>query len=317
MLNKLLDKSREYDLQKHDTRAPAVALELTEDGRVRLPATEFGEVRPLRPTDWAWRQMFRKLGTTVFGKGSKRGLPADYLLAIPKELLAMNTNKCLEKSKSQWLVRGYGDNCRAVLDRIYADVSNTEVLEAVQQVLDETQAVGSVRPHLTPDYVHGRIALRDLQENGGRQNFAVGFAFRNGEVGNSALTLSPFIQRHSCANSIIWGDNGLRVIHRGSRKALMVQFKAAIANALPTAATMVDSLIEADNEEIDISAVLRSLAKQHGWGEPVQDAILIGTEGRQTRAGLVNGVSYAAHTAVDEPTDQYELEVLAGSLLLQ
>ena len=97
----------------------------------------------------------------------------------------------------------------------------------------------------------------------------------------------------------------------------MVQFKAAIANALPMAATMVDSLIEADNEEIDISAVLRSLAKQHGWGEPVQDAILMGTEGRQTRAGLVNGVSYAAHTAVDEPTDQYELEVLAGGLLFQ
>ena len=77
-----------------------------------------------------------------------------------------------------------------------------------------------------------------------------------------------------------------------------------------------NSSTAAEEEQIpDFEAVLSGLARQHGWAQPVHSAVLIGTEGNTTRAGIVNGITYAAHRAVEHPNDQVDMEILGGAIL--
>ena len=165
----------------------------------------------------AFRQVCAKLGAAVWtGKGrasqqaAQRSLPVDFLLALPDEITEKNMNWATETyassfPKRKWLVREYESepqegvstrNIRAVVDGLYPAISNTELLYKASEMI----AGGEhklVRPHLTPDEMNVRIALRNVGEN-----YAVGVYIGNSEIGTSKIRILPFIQRHSCTNSI-------------------------------------------------------------------------------------------------------------------
>lgn len=318
VIKQLFEQSSQQDLHKHDHIAFASQLEFGEDGRLRVPRTFAGEIQPLEPTEWAWGQLFSKLGPTVFGRGSHKTLPSDYLLAIPRDLLATNLNTHLQKTNRKWMVRAYDNRARAVLDHRYPTIQNTELLEIINTMLDDNAAnfpdLKVVRPSVSPDDLNIKTVWKDIQ---GR-NYGIGVYVGNGEVGNRRLRVLPLIQRHSCTNSIISDtENGLSLVHRGSSAAMRVQLKAAFSNIFHASAELVERMIEAEEERIpDFADVIQGLSVQYGWSEDVTSSVLIGTENQQTRAGIVNGISWAAHDAVQDANGQADLEVLAGRILV-
>jgi hypothetical protein len=61
--------------------------------------------------------------------------------------------------------------------------------------------------------------------------------------------------------------------------------------------------------------VIAGLCKQYGWGEDTKTRIAVGTEGRETRFGLINGITWAAHE-VKNADEQSDYEIIGGSILL-
>ena len=279
----------------------------------------------------AFRQVCAKLGAAVWtGKGrasqqaAQRSLPVDFLLALPDEITEKNMNWATETyassfPKRKWLVREYESepqegvstrNIRAVVDGLYPAISNTELLYKASEMI----AGGEhklVRPHLTPDEMNVRIALRDVGEN-----YAVGVYIGNSEIGTSKIRILPFIQRHSCTNSIVSVDGGMELVHRGDIHALRVQAMAAMAQSLHATGEMLEKMVEAEKELVpNFQAVLRGLSLQYNWTEEMSSAVTLGTEGQATRAGVVNGVTYAAHKILTG-TAQADMEILGGAILV-
>lgn len=349
MLHTQIAKSKAADREKFDYTS--MARELVFDSSARLAANAVasdakhphypsGDMSPAYPnafqprtlTDHALRHVFAKLSPAVYGKGSAKVLPFDYLTAIPRDLLAQNLNRHLTNGNgSRWLIRTNGAQVRAILDGSYPgganenrDFENTQYLKIVQSFIDEQPELYPdlklIRPFVSADEMGIKISWRDVNplrdDDGG--SYGIGTFIGNSEIGTGKLKILPLVQRTSCENSIIYNrDNGVEFIHRGSFAGMRTQFKAAIGKVLHAAADVLDKFIEAESEQIpDFDAVLSGLALQHAWSEPLKMSVAIGTEGRQTRAGIVNGVTYAAHGAyVPDPLKSIEMEMLGGELL--
>ncbi len=335
MLHDQIAKSMAHDKTKFDYSSMARHLTFNPQANLSMLAELANvpqEKEPRALTEHALRQVCSKLGPAVYGKGSARVLPFDYLTAIPKDLMAENLNRHLVNGNgSRWLIRADGDQVRAILDSNYpgganerGDFENTQYLKIVQSFIDEQPEqytdLKLVRPYVSADEIGIKVSWRDVSpfrdQDGG--SYGIGTFIGNSEIGTGKLKISPFVQRTSCENSIIYDrDNALEFVHRGSFAAMRTQFKAAIGKVLHAAADVLDRFIEAEYEKLDdFDAILSGLALRHGWSEPVKMTVAVGTEGKQTRAGIVNGVTYAAHSGyVPEPLKQIELETLGGELL--
>jgi hypothetical protein len=44
-------------------------------------------------------------------------------------------------------------------------------------------------------------------------------------------------------------------------------------------------------------------------------SVFAGSEGRKTRAGIVHGITYAAHAELENPNDIMDMEILGGHYL--
>lgn len=329
ILEGLITQSAEHDAQKHDHTAEARDLWFDEAARLSVPPTLMGRMLPLEMTEWASRQLYSKLGPVVFGRGSSKALPYDYLTALDPDMRADVLNRHLRAAADRrWLVRGYGETTRAVLDGNYPIVSNTELLEAMEGLIKHErgrfEGLTLVRPSVTADDLNLKIVWRNVDVGGhggwggGSAPYGLGCYLGNGEIGNRRIRLWPLVQKHSCTNSIIVDhDEGLTLTHRGSLAGIMVLIKAALGRVFQASAETLDRLIMAEAERIpDLSDTLDGLSLKYGWSTEVRDAVAFGMEGQQTRAGLVAGVSYAAHAALDDPNAQADMEVLGGRILM-
>lgn len=325
LLADLIDRSEDFDRTKVDFKIEAPGMWYDRQARMNLSELPI----PLEPTEWASRQLYAKLGPIVYGRGKGKPLPFDYLHALPAQLRATVLNDHLQAARDkQWLVRAYGTRARAVLDGDYPIVSNTELLQAMDALIDAEDGrfpgMQLVRPSVTPDDLNLKIVWRNVDGRPGhngqdRSPYGIGVYLGHGEVGNRKLRLLPQVQVHSCTNSVMLDTDSESLVlsHRGSLASIMVLLKAALGRVLRSSAQLLDRLILAENERIeDMSAVLDGLALEYGWSADVSKAVAFGTGGRKTRAGLVSGVTYAAHTVFEDPNDQADMEVLGGRILV-
>ncbi|HMN10968.1 MAG TPA: hypothetical protein PKD55_01435 [Bellilinea sp.] len=319
MLEELIETSRRYDMNKHDHTVRARDLEFQSDGTIQVPNSFFGAVQPLESTRWAFGQLASKLGPTVYGKGSTKTLPTDYLMAVDPDLMATNMNRHLSQSEQTYMVRAYGNQARAIVDSKFPTISNTEILEIVDKILEEERInfpdINIIRPYVSADDLNFKIIVRNVSTQTG--DYGHGVYVGNGEIGNRRLRVWEAIQRHSCTNSIVRGTDGVSIdqVHRGSASHLRILLKSTLVQALRASGELLDQMLKADEEEIpSFTDVIAGLTKEYGWTDEVHDAILVGTEGRETRGGLIAGVSYAAHRT-QEGNDMVDLEILAGKLL--
>jgi hypothetical protein len=277
-------------------------------------------------SDTAYAQLFSKLSPTVFGKGSGKHIPSDYLTSMPADLRAQILSRhCWDTNGFQsWMVRGFDDTARAVVHHAYPGgidergrFENTQYLSILRELLPATPPSDFhlVRPFVDQNCTITR-AISKFNDGGG---YGIGVAISNDETGSRKLRVMPLVMRTSCDNSIMVDRSGtsLEMAHRGSLAAMRTQFKAALGTALRASAELLNKVIEADERELeDFDAILEGICREQGWQNGVRDAVMRGTENSETVLGVVNGITWAAHTveSLDQNT-MLDMEMYAGSLL--
>lgn len=302
-LEDLISKSSDYDQNKIDHNQNTSLINFDDNGRLHVAGGMF-ENFDYSLEDWALKQVCTKL--TV---------PHSYVVRCPDTLASINLNYWKGQKPNDWFVRCHGDNVRAVLSKRYTPVSNTDLLKTVRKMIGGTN-YGLIRPTVGRDSIYLRVivATRNTVDN----TYGVGFTLRNGETGNYKIEVSPFIQRTSCTNSISHLEGGFSMRHIGLGKVgfntLVID---AVGKAIQAAPEMVNQMIEAESMELpDIGNIIDKLTERHGFSEVVNTSMKIGTEGSHTIAGLVNGLSFAAHNALGiQEDDMVKLEHMAGAVL--
>lgn len=332
----MLEKSRRYDLDKQDYTGSTRSYRMDDRGMVQfsqaLPmfgANAVSVTEPIDLTDNATRQLLGRLSPTMFGSGSNKLINADTFDAMRRRFTgeyASIMNALLQTATGNLMMRTYRNEGRAFLSSRYAIFDNTAALEGVVKVLEpEASQVDGLRvcgrSAVTPDELHLYVEFKeddgtDLEGRTG--NYSIGFYIGNGETGGRSLSIAPFIKRRSCDNSIIVNlEQQFKFRHTGDPMILASQFKVTILNMLPLADKAVQRIYEAELESLpSFAETLRGLKKEYNWSDKVYDAVLVGTERQETRMGIVNGISYAAHAAVENLGVRADMEAQAGAILV-
>lgn len=318
-MQQLIDTSQEFDTHKTDFGpAPARHFSFHPDtAQVVTPPTMMGSSL-LEPTDWALGQVCQKLGPAAF-PGTSKVLPKDYLAACPPAMRAEQLNLWLTKTNgTNWFVRGYDDNARAVLSDRYSVVGVTEALTWIQDALESkgVEGVSIHNPVVTPDVLHIRVLFRDVETPKGL--YRIGGYFTTGETGNRKLGAYPMVQRTSCVNSISFPVNAWswESRHIGHTAVLKRMFVTAIYQVLKGAVDALDKVLEAQETQLpNFTEYVDGLVKGKGWTSETRDYILLGSEHSETLWGVAQGISYASQRVIDED-ERADMEMYAGALLI-
>jgi hypothetical protein len=255
-------------------------------------------------TDWALGQVCDKLRT-----------PKLYIERCPKELRATNWNywRVMQGEKGIFMrVRKTLDVLRAFLSAAYVPINNSWMLRVVADYMgEEPYELGDVRHD--KDEVNIKVVVKRT-EGGGHGH---GFMFANGEIGNRMVHIAPFVLETSCTNSIVFIGDGYSQRHIHITPLLLrAQVRDAIANAMVVAEQRVDDLIASKTTEIpDLASLISELCERRGYSEHIESRILVGTRGKKTLWGLVQGLSFAGGGHVNKEL-HFELTALAGAALM-
>jgi len=304
----LVENAKKLDETKTDYIVECKDVDFNGDVKLNIAVPESGlgnmlsAAVALGMTDHALDQICKKLGPP----------PTKYITECPPWLAADNLNYWKNRSDKTWFVRADGDIARAVLSNIYTPILNSFVIDTISDYLGDTPHSVLRSSYLSPDTLHLKISL--ASSDGYREGFYVG----NCEIGTRSFRLSPFIQRNSCENSIIYLDGGVRQRHAyvttGFLKGLV---KESIGQLLNISHEMLEKVVKREVEEIpDVAKSIERICKLKGLSQEVHDDILIGTEGARTRMGIVNGLSYAAQRVSDVEL-QHNMESWAGAILVE
>ena len=313
----LVEKSRALDEGKHDMTTIKSGIHYADiDGRLSL-SVDSGFIGMSE-----WMSMQRRAISHACTKLASP--PTGYIADVcPADLAAINMNHWQQESGSgsrdtKWFVRSIADErggqeVRACLSEFYTPISNTELLE---MAADFTQELGGevIRGYVDADTLHLKMIFVDDST----ANYGFGFYLGNGEVGNRALRVAPLVQRHACTNSITMPSGTFYQKHyRVSPVRLRGDVKDELGKALRTAPDILAQIVKAEMDQIpDLAEIVKHLVERKGFSENIASEILIGTEAKRTRMGLVNGLSYAAHSTADmDQETRIDLEFFAGAML--
>lgn len=345
-LDKLITDSSKFDKKKADLEGKPTALTVNANGKWShmKPADLFGvpggfeRVANLSIEPHALGQLLGRLSSVYFGKGSSTMMDRQdwetMLAKYPKQFAPIINDLLTQVESKGLLIRTEAKAIRAVLTDKYGIVDNTQVLNAVREIL---VATGDAMPDLTVvkstvnrDRLDMRIVFKnpkitnpELIPQGetrrgdiGNRPYGFGVYVGNEETGRGGLSVKALAQRHGCTNSIIIeSKENIQLRHLGETQVLLGRLQQSFADILPIGADILNRIYAVTNKALpNLTDVLSGLSKQYGWDDDAQNQILIGTEGQETVMGLVNGVSYAASLLKDS-TDQVEMEMQAGSIL--
>lgn len=320
VIEQMLDESKSQDILKEDYDTPSVDLSFSPPGNLNIPWN--GVTLNSEITDYALRQMFIKLGKVVFPHDNS-GLPPKYFLRIKHsdpELFSQLMNWHMADSKDEWMIRTYDSKVRAVLSSGYAKVHNTDMLDAMRLlVIDQNPQNGEVYDSsVTPDELHLRTLWADTGvPDGAGGYYKVGAYLGNGEIGNSYVRVHAMVQRTTCKNSLMTLENALTLRHFGDVHSIMMDIKKSFINIFPTATKLVNQMVRAEGRLLpNFIDVLDNLAKKHNWSPTQKSEVGFGMEGKNTVAGLVNGITYAAHTLELDEKERVVWENFGGKLLV-
>lgn len=342
-IEKLLAESRKFDAKKTNHEGAASDFKITNAGKMqyrnvtKLKGVEVVDAsKPLGFTDNGMSQYLARLSKTYFNDGSSKTMRREDWTTMrerfPKHFAAIMNDVMGQHSKGDnrnLLVRTYAGNVRAVFTDLYGMVDNTDMLEALHTTLsaaaDKLPEMRLVRSNVTPDDLLVQVIWKNpthTDPNTGKKdnNYGVGVAIRNGETGGSGVKVLPMVWRHSCTNSIfVEDDRALNLRHVGQRNALMATIRVAMTQMLPIAADALEKIYAAELEALpDLADVINGFAAEYKWTDEVTDAVKLGTEGKATKMGVINGITYAAHAVDPKNMDlMVDLSTLGGHLLNQ
>lgn len=342
----LRDRSIAYDAEKHDHVLRCGDMKFNADFALELPAESFGALPPVTPTEWAKRQLYAKLGPGHFGQANKI-LPYEYLECHSPRIRSILVNGHLKAdtvADRDYMVRCYQNECRAVLHKKYPAIPNTDMLDTVVESIN-----GKVPPDmkicrssLDQDRVILRIKwVNTNRPDGGGGYYGLGTFVMNDEIGGGRVKVLPHVYRTSCDNSMIIpkllgneinvdmnekaydeeqdpreGLIAISAVHRGDKARLLFNVKSAILASMGAGAEYIEKMVQAETMALpDFTDVLDKLAKENKWSDRVKTAVAMGSENKQSVAGVLHGITWAAKT-LESPVEQADMEMYAGSFLV-
>lgn len=350
-IDKMIAASEGYDADKRDFKETANLQQFRADtGLIHLIQTEqtpFG-LSPVSEmdagfTDHAFGQFLNSVSPSYF-KGSGKTMRRDdwakmqsdfpqHFAPIMNELLDRYSDRKLQRQfrnrdAGALLFRTYKSNVRAVASSGYAALNNTELLKMVVDILKPELAampdIRRVRSHVSPDDMTLQIGFRSItkqeagMESEDKAPYRTGFVLTNDEVGRGSMRLASAIWRGPCTNSIVIDNAGaINLKHFGSVPAMMTMIKSHMIQMLKLSGQHIEALFQAEYDKLpDMASVLAGMAKEYKWSQSFRDAVNVGTEGQHNRAGVINGISYAAHAATESNEDYLKAASLAGAILV-
>jgi hypothetical protein len=193
---------------KRDFHANTKSLSMVPSGDFQLETTNGLELMPA--TGYAHSQMASKLSIPkVYYDRMKQQSP---------DLLAENVNHWLgERPDETSLIRTLRGQMRAFLSSRYRIVDNHDILE---MVIPELAEMGSGIEIVSCQVTDERMYLKVINKNieaaiAVGDPVQAGFILSNGEIGNSSISVEPFIYRLVCTNGLILKDKCQRKNHAG------------------------------------------------------------------------------------------------------
>jgi len=193
---------------KRDFHASTKSLTMVPSGEFQLDVNTGTEMMPA--TSYAHAQM-----------ASKLSIPKVYYDRMLKDspfLLANNVNHWLEKRQEETsLIRTLRGQMRAFLSNRYRIVDNHDILE---MVIPELAQMGSGIEIISCQVTDEKMYLKVINKNveaaiAVGDPVQAGFILSNGEIGNSSISVEPFIYRLVCTNGLILKDKKQRKNHAG------------------------------------------------------------------------------------------------------
>lgn len=332
----LLNHAEELAQYKADYRGKPGDFQVTSDGRLTNSNNPlFGMSAKMTPGSFsrhALKQAAGKLGAAY----DLASLPTDYLMTLQEKapaLFAENMNGAIDRMPTgrDWMVRTYTDpetginTARAVLSGEYLKFDNVDMLRMLNEVLttDGTPHRISTRSFVNPDNMVTDVLFKDIETGRGDGNgqFSLGVRIRNGEIGDWTGGVYPVVKRTSCDNSIAIDERAMSFVFkhfgRNTEATKRTMLRAAMGEILPFSVNIIESLIQAEEKNLPKFAdIVNGLAYKHGWSEDFTGSVFAGSEARYSLAGLVNGVTFAAHTNAASAEHMTEMEFLGGALLM-
>ena len=193
---------------KRDFHASTKSLTMVPSGEFQLDVNTGTEMMPA--TSYAHAQM-----------ASKLSIPKVYYDRMLKDspfLLANNVNHWLEKRQEETsLIRTLRGQMRAFLSNRYRIVDNHDILEMVIPELAEMgSGIEIVSCQVTDEKMYLKVINKNVEAAiAVGDPVQAGFILSNGEIGNSSISVEPFIYRLVCTNGLILKDRKQRKNHAG------------------------------------------------------------------------------------------------------
>lgn len=345
-LAEAVDRARMFDEMKEDFLVPMRDLRFSNNGNGVLTLNVPESSSDWMLNDWSQMQMAGRLGQILWpsikNHQSTKPIPMDYVANFPVDMQADQLNWVMDQTDKSALIRGFGGMIvRAWLSDQYGIFDNSEFLEPLWEILKDhdTQYKGfrTLRNTVTPDHLHLKIVWESYERKNGSadafipdpdetRGYGLGVAIGNDEIGAGGLWIQPLLWTHACTNSIVAKGQGWRHIHRGDvgGRVNAVLMKAQMLDAFKASYKLLDRMMLAEEQRLpSFGDVARGMAKELGWNSTVTDNLLVGSGGDETVAGLVNGLTFAAHRMYGpgpdgfggNPSEQHRLEELAGVIL--
>jgi Domain of unknown function (DUF932) len=181
---------------KRDFHANTTSLTMVPSGEFQLDTNTGMEIMPA--TSYAHAQMASKLSIPK--------VYYDRMMNQSPHLLADNVNHWLEKRQAETsLIRTLRGQMRAFLSSRYRIVDNHDMLA---MVLPEIAEMGSgikiASCQVTDERMYLKVINTDIEAAiAVGDPVQAGFILSNGEIGNSSISVEPFIYRLVCTNGLI------------------------------------------------------------------------------------------------------------------
>lgn len=327
---------------KFDRIVPESAVRLDTENDLQIAGNDvIGDPVALTDNGRASLRLFTEVPSSMITYLAERGYGNE---------ISRYVNEDLDRRAAQWADRH--DDARDFRLRFRNDNQGNPVVRAVVSdqygVIDNHEALQIFREAVGPDvdkYLASHVSnngddifvnflVPDTLQSDPDSDYGIGIAFRNSEIRNSTLKVSPFLFRAICLNGMIWGRANSNVNvnkrHRGTvdRFELRENIAYAVKAALSHGQGM-KSLLE-KSKEVRVENPLQTIAQlsrdqkltteqgrawHRGYLQTLEEKS--GHIADRTAFGIVNGLTRAAQEysgAIRESLESTSSVILAPAI---
>ena len=226
------------------------------------------------------------------------------------------------------------DIIRAIVSEKYGVIDNYEAMEMIADALPSLKDALASHISNDGDDIFGNVLLPDHMKSEPDSDYGVGIAFRNSEIRNATLKVSPFLFRAICLNGMIWGRSNSEITinqkHMGNINSAKI--RKEIQHAVTVALTQGDSMLTllGHSKKVKVEnplAVIAQLTRDQkmtteqgrAWHRGYLDSLDEGNGHlhENTAFGVVNGLTRSAQFfkgATREQMETYSSYILSPSI---